>query len=199
MTFGQDSKDRTEFYIKKFRKELKEKDIDEFFIVKHIQYGVARLENVNDNDYCNKNQVHYRMFAFWKENNNYWLKVFDNCGGFVPIKLNNGKAWDFYKQSFEKIKVDEVERYKRKPDSIANGKKYSFNSSQSHSPLRYFWFYKSSNSFQKFIDKYDLTTSEKTPNISYETNINLAIVKLNDICDEIVEENVKTKSLVREK
>lgn len=197
LTFGQDSKDRTESYIKKFRKELKKKDVDDFFVVKHIQYGVARLSNLNDKDYCDKNQVHYRIYVFWKENNGYWLKVFDNCGGFTPIKLRNEKIVDFYVENFEKIKLDEVERYKLKPDSIVNGKKYSFRSTQSHSPLRYFWFYKGSEKLKKFIDKYDLTTSEKTPNINYIKNNNLALVKLNNLCEKIIEEYVKTEELVR--
>ena len=197
MTFGQDSKDKTESYIKKFRKELKKKDVDDFFVVKHIQYGVAKLSNLNDKDYCDKNQVHYRIYVFWKENNDYWLKVFDNCGGFTPIKLRNEKIVDFYVENLEKIKLDEVERYKLKPDSIVNGKKYSFHSTQSHSPLRYFWFYKDSVKFKKFIDKYDLTTREQTPNINYEKNNNLALVKLNNLCEKIIEEYVKTEELVR--
>ena len=197
LTFGQDSKDKTESYIKKFRKELKKKDVDDFFVVKHIQYGVAKLSNLNDKDYCDKNQVHYRIYVFWKENNDYWLKVFDNCGGFTPIKLRNEKIVDFYVENLEKIKLDEVERYKLKPDSIVNGKKYSFHSTQSHSPLRYFWFYKDSVKFKKFIDKYDLTTREQTPNINYEKNNNLALVKLNNLCEKIIEEYVKTEELVR--
>ncbi len=197
LTFGQDSKDKTESYIKKFRKELKKKDVDDFFVVKHIQYGVAKLSNLNVKDYCDKNQVHYRIYVFWKENNDYWLKVFDNCGGFTSIKLRNEKIVDFYVENLEKIKLDEVERYKLKPDSIVNGKKYSFHSTQSHSPLRYFWFYKDSVKFKKFIDKYDLTTREQTPNINYEKNNNLALVKLNNLCEKIIEEYVKTEELVR--
>ena len=185
LTFGQDSKDRTESYIKKFRKELKEKNIDEFFVVNQRQYGIVPSFN--------------KTYAFWEENNVYWLKVFDNNGGFIPIKLNNGKALVFYQQNFENIKIDEVETYKWKPDSIINGKKYSFNSSQSHSLLKYYWFFKGKVKFKKFINEYDLTTSEKNPNISYEKNKNLELVKLNIVCDEIIEENVKTKKIVREK
>ena len=199
LTFGQVSKDQTESYIKKFRKELKKKNVEEFFVVKHIQYGTVKLFHINDKDYCEKDGVHYRMYAFWKEDNDYWLKVFDNCGGFIPMKLENKKAFDFYVENFEKIKLDEVEIYKLKADSIENGKKYSYVSTQSHSPLRYFWFYKGSVKFKKYFDKYNLTSDEKSPNLNYELNNNLELVELNRICDVLIEESVKTENLVREK
>lgn len=199
IAFGQSSKDLTESYIKKFQKELKKKNIADFFVVKHIQYGTIKITNINDKDYCKNAEHHYRIYAFWKESNDYWLKVFDNCGGFVPIKLKDKKAIDFYIENFEKIKLDEVERYKLKADSIANGKKYSFISMQSHSPLRYFWFYKGSMEFKKYFDEYNLTSDEKSPNINYKTNNNLELVKLNRICDEIIIEYLKTENLIREK
>ena len=198
LSFGQNSKDQTETYINKFRKELTRNHIYDFFVVKHIQYGGIRITNINDKDYCEKDEVHYRMYAFWKENNDYWLKVFDNCGGFFPMKLKDKKALESYIQNFERIKLETVERYKLKVDSVANGKKYSFHSTQSHSPLRFFWFYKNSIDLKKKIDKYNLNTSEINPNINYETNNNLELVKLNKICDVIIDEYVKTENLVRE-
>ena len=199
LTFGQHSEDQTETYINKFREGLIEKKIYDFFVVKHIQYCTSRIININDTDYCDKEGVHYRMYAFWKENGNHWLKVFDNCGGFDPIKLKDEKVLEFYIQNFEQIKLDKVERYKLKADSIVNGKRYSFHSMRSHSPLRFFWFYKNLEKFEKNIDKYNLTTSEKNPNISYEANNNLELVKLNRICEGIIEEYVRTGILVREK
>jgi hypothetical protein len=198
-TFGQDSEDQTETYINNFRKELTKKSVYAFFVVKHIQYGGSRITHIKDKDYCEKEEVHYRMYAFWKEDNYYWLKVFDNCGGFAPIKLKDKIAHEFYIENIEKIKLDEVERYKVKADSIANNKRYSFYSIRSHTPLKYFWFYNYSDTFKKFINEYDLTTSKKNRNISYETNRNLALVKLNSTCDAIIEKYVKTESLEREK
>jgi len=81
------------------------------------------------------------MYGFWKNGNDTWIKKHDNCGGFNSIKLSDSKTMDFYKTNFTKLKNQEVERYKIKPDSIANGKIYSFTSHQTRSPLRYYRFY----------------------------------------------------------
>ena len=197
-TFAQESKDETETYIKKFRKELRSKNINTFFVVKHIQYGGISITNIDEKNYCANDGVNYRMYAFWKDKNDYWLKVFDNCGGFIATKLEDKEAEKFYIENFEKIKLEEVERYKLKQDSISNGKTYSFISMQSHSPLRYFWCYKDSTVFKKVFNKYNLTTNEKSPNLNYTLNNNLSLVKLNIICEKIIDKYVKTENLMRD-
>lgn len=198
LAFGQDPEDLTETYITHFQKELKRKNIDDFFVVKHIQYGTARFSDTNQKDYCEKEEHYYRIYAFWKEGNDHWLKAFDNCGGFVPVKLHNKKALNFYNKHFEDIKFDEVERYKIKPDSLANGKKYSFISMQNHTPLRYFWFFKSSVEFRKHFNTHNLTSYKKSPNINYKKNKNLKLVSFDRICDAIIEKFVKTEDMIRE-
>lgn len=200
MNYGQDTIDYSESSIEKLRIELNKKSIDNFFVIQHIQYGTVKISRVNDNDYCDKQQTYYRMYAFWKEKNSYWMKAFDNCGGFVPIEVKQNDLINIYTENFDRIKIEEVQIYKRKPDSLAsNGKIYSFVSSRSHSPLRYFWFYKGDVLLKKHLDTYDLTTDGKSPNINHETNNKLFIVKLNEISEAIIEEYDKKAILVREK
>jgi len=203
-TFGQSKTaaeesldDLTEFYLQTFQKELKKNNVEDFFIVKHVQYGTS-ITSTHDSDYC-EHDKQYRLYAFWKESNAYWLKVFDNCGGFVPIKLKDKSAIEFYFQNYDKLKFEEVESYKTKPDSIANGLIYSFRSSKSHSPLKYYWFYKNSIVIKKSFDEYSLETNKESPNINYEKNHILALVKLNEICNKIIEKYAKRKNLKREK
>jgi hypothetical protein len=183
LAFGQNSNDQTNTYIKKFRKEMKKKNIIEFFLVNHVQHGI--VPGIN------------KVYAFWREENKYYLKAFDKSGEFLPIKLTDERALIFYLENYGKIKVEEVERYKRKPDSIVNGKKYSFLTSQSHSALRYFTFYNGKVKFEKFLDEHWLTTNKENPNINYETNSKLALVKLNSICNDVIYECINNKIFFR--
>lgn len=195
---GRDQEDQTAAYIQRIEKVLQQKNIEDFFIVKHIQYGVSRLQNIESYDFCNKDQVYFKMYVFWEENQDYWLKVFDNCGGFIPIKLSQSYFWKFYLQNFEKIKAEEVATYKIKPDVKLTENTHYYSSSQTHSPLRYFWFYKGAVKFEKFIDTYDLTTKKSVPNINYKSNKNLALTQLNRICEAIISKYDHTKGMKRE-
>ncbi len=187
LSFGQEKNDPTELLIAEFKSEMKKENISDFFMVKHITYGTVRIIDLKDPNSCNENGYYFTMYGFWKSGNDTWIKKYDNCGGFNCTKLSGSKIMDFYKSNFTKLKNQEVQRYKMKPDSIANGKTYSFSSSQSHSPLRYYWFYQDSTEFDKNFDKYDLTTKPDNDNINHKSNNNLAIIKLNVICEEFID------------
>ena len=186
LTFGQDKNDPTESLIAEFKSEMKKENVSEFFMVKHITYGGARIIDLKDPNSCNENGYYFWMYGFWKNGNDTWIKKYDNCGGFNSIKLADSKPIEFYKKNIDSLKKGEVEIYSTKPDSIINGKEYKFFSSQSHSPLRYFWFYQDSTEFKKNFDKYNLKTKKDNKNINYKSNNKLSIVKLNSICEEII-------------
>tara|TARA_R110001632_G_scaffold31109_6_gene81363 strand:- start:2019 stop:2660 length:642 start_codon:yes stop_codon:yes gene_type:complete len=186
LTFGQDKNDPTESLIAEFKSEMKKENISDFFMVKHITYGSARIIDLKDPNSCNKNGYYFWIYGFWKNGNDTYIKKYDNCGGFNSIKLTDSKPIKFYEENIETLKKDEVEFYIVKPDSIVNGKKYSFFSSRSHTPQRYFWFYQDSTEFKNDFDKYNLETEEDNKNLNYESNNNLSIVKLNLICEEII-------------
>ncbi len=126
------------------------------------------------------------MYAFWEDKEGAWIKKYDNCGGFLKIKLGDLAPMEYYKNKYESLKKEDVKSYTTKPDSIVNGMRYSFVTQQSHSPMRRFWFYKPSQFYSKWFDKFNLTTEKDSPNIYFEYNNDLAIVHLNDICEEII-------------
>ncbi len=197
LTFGQDKNDPTESLIAEFKSEMKKDNISDFFIVKHITYGTTRIIDLKDPNSCNKNGYYFWMYGFWKNNEETWIKKYDNCGAFDSVKLSDSKSFEFYQKSIDSIKKDEVEIYTIKTDSIVNGKKYSFVSTQSHSSQRYFWFFKDSTEFQKNFEKYNLETVKDNINLNYKSNNNLSIVKLNLICEEIIYELEKKKMFNR--
>ena len=194
LTFGQDKVDPTESLISEFKTELNEKSIANFFVVKRITYGTAYIPDLNDPNFCNPNGIYFTMYAFWKDGKDDYVKKFDNCGGFNSLKLSDSKISEFYLKNSESLKSDEVKSYQIKPDSIANGKIYKSISHRNHQPQRYFWFYINSEEFRNHFDKYDLTTEKDIPNLNYKSNNELSIVKLNAICEEIIND-LNNKSL----
>ena len=194
LTIGQEKVDPTESLISELKKELNGKNITDFFVVKQITYGTAYIFDLDDPDSCNPNGIYFTMYAFWKDGKDDYVKKFDNCGGFNSLKLSDSKISEFYLKNSESLKSDEVKSYQIKPDSIANGKIYKSISHRNHQPQRYFLFYINSEEFRNHFDKYDLTTEKDIPNLNYKSNNELSIVKLNAICEEIIND-LNNKSL----
>ncbi|WP_438423893.1 hypothetical protein [Aquimarina macrocephali] len=188
LTFGQEKDDPTESLISEFKAEMKKESVSDFFIVKHITYGYHFLiYKKGDTTSCKTKGYYFTMYAFWKNNDETWIKKFDNCGAFNSIKLVGSNPIGFYKDNGDKIKKEEVEIYTVRPDNITKDKEYSYVSTRSHSPQRYFWFYQNSTEFKKKFDKYNLETEKGNENHNYESNNNLAIAKLNTICEGIID------------
>ena len=189
LTFGQEKIDRTDSLISEFKAELNEKGISDFFVVKRITYGSAYIYDLNDPNSCKPNGVFFTMYAFWKIGKDSYVKKFDNCGGFNSLKLSDSKPIELYKKNIEKLKSEKVKPYQLTPDSIGkNGLVYKSISSRTHQPQRYFWFFTKSTEFTNHFDTYNLTTEEDKPNLNYKSNNELKLVKLNAICEEIIDE-----------
>ena len=147
LIFGQDKNDPTESFVTKLKSEMMKENISNFFIVKHISPGNTRIIELKDPNSCNENGYYFVMYAFWENGNETWIKKYDNCGEFKNVKLTNSKPIKFYKKNIESLKINDVQPYIFKPDSIANGKKYSFISGRTHTAHRYFWFFQDSTEY----------------------------------------------------
>ena len=189
LTIGQEKVDPTESLISEFKAELNEKNIMDFFVVKRITYGTAQIVDLSDPNSCNPNGIYFTMYAFWKDGKDSFVKKFDNCGGFNSLKLSDSKPIELYKKNYEKLKSEKVKSYQLKPDSLGkDGLIYKSILSRTHQPLRYFWFFIKSMEFTNHFDTYDLTTEKEKPNLNYKSNSKLKLVKLNAICEEIIDE-----------
>jgi hypothetical protein len=197
LTFGQEIDGLAESHITEFKSEMKKENISDFFIVKHITYGGILIPDSEDPNPCYPKNTYFTLYAFWNKGTESYVKKFDNCGGFYDLKLESSKPVDFFKQNLSKIKEEEVEFYKIKPDSIVDGNRYSFTSTRSHSSHRFYWFNKDSLEFKKHFDKYNLETEKDNRNLNFDSNNKLSIVKLNLICEEIINGLEKKKMFNR--
>ena len=188
LSFGQEKVDTTKSLISEFKAELNKKNITDFFVIKRITYGASYIVDLDDPNSCVRNGIHFTMYAFWKDGKESYVKKFDNCGRFNSLKLSNSKPIKLYKKNYDKLKSEKVKPYQLTPDSIGkDGLVYKLISSTPHQPVRYFWFFTKSAEFTNYIATYDLTTEKGNPNLNYKSNNKLKLVKLNAICEEIID------------
>ena len=199
LIFGQEKNDPTETLISEFKSELESQNISDFFVLKQITYGTAYIFDLDDPNSCNTNGIYFTMYAFWKKENESYIKKFDNCGKFNALKLSDSKPLDYYQKNLKNLKSEKVKSYQTSPDSIANGLVYKNVSNVTHQPQRYFWFYHQSGVFKNHFDKYDLITEEGNPNLNYKSNNKLLIAKLNTICEAIIDKMNNNNLFKRQK
>jgi hypothetical protein len=188
LTFGQEKSDPTESLIAEFKSELGQQGISDFFVLKLITYGADYIFDLNDPNSCNTNGIYFTMYAFWKNGNDSFVKKFDNCGGFNSLKLSNSKPTEFYHMNIEKLKSDKINPYQTSNQGIANELVNKSISTSTHQSHREFWFFQQSKEFKNHFDIYNLTTEKENPNLNYKSNNELSIVKLDAICEKIIDE-----------
>jgi len=186
LSFAQQRKDPTDSLITVFRAKMKQENISDFFLVKHINQGSYRVTNHKDPNNCNVSLRYFTMYVFWKDGRQTWVKKYDNCGGFKAIKLSKSTPIEFYKKNISQLKTESVREYALKIDTISQGKLQITSMSESHGPYRYFWFYNNNMEFKQSFSKFQLETSKEDKNLNYEYNHSLVIVQLNTICEEII-------------
>lgn len=179
--------------ISDFKTLMNQENIEDYFLVKQITYGTGQIIYKNDPNSCNSQGTYFLIYGFWQKDDRNFIKKYDNCGGFNSLEFTHSNPIKFFKDNIELLKKEEVKTYRTKLyDSIVGNKRYSFIATQSHSPLRFFWFHTNSNEFEKNYNTFDLTTKSDNKNINYQSNNDLEIVKLNMICEEIID-NINQK------
>ena len=189
LTFGQEKIDRTDSIITKFKTKLNDNGVSDFLVIKQITYGIKYIPDLNEPNSCYTNTAYFAIYAFWSNGKKSYVKKFDNCGEFKTLKLSSSKPINFFKSNYKKIKSEKVKPYQIISTSHGkDGLAYKINSFQTHQPQRYFWFFTKSMQFTNHFDTYNLTTEKDKPNFNYKSNKELKLVKLNAICEEIINE-----------
>lgn len=183
--FAQSTAHIIDVHIEELNRTFKEAGITEYFFVRPSFPGASYVTKVSDKEKCQSDRdlTHY---LFWKEGALNWVKRISNCGVSQDVAINRMKPVDFYITYLDQIEVESVARYAYISVDKESGKMKVYQMFTNHSARRAFSFYANSRSFQKRIDKFDLSNDRDKENLNYDSNNSLALVKLNNQCDKII-------------
>ncbi|WP_289661400.1 hypothetical protein [Flavobacterium panacagri] len=167
--------------IKKKSDEFRLKGVKDFFYYESYCVGSIKIVKKDQID-CSLDKSDF--YVFWKEKGKSHFEQFTRCEN-PKVKISN-RIMDFFVNNVASMHKEEVERYKRRKDSLVGNKRYSFLRMVSHSCYRKFYFYEGDSLIEKRISQFDLSNEKESPNINFEQNNNLKIVKLSKECDEVI-------------
>ncbi|AZQ44184.1 hypothetical protein [Nonlabens ponticola] len=184
-------------HISQIQSSMKEMGVKDYFIVQYIQYGTITFikKGYSKKKVCLPKRTYYQLFAFWNKNESNFIQKFDNCGKFEPIKLSQSEPLEYYLDNKQEIIISEVKQYQIGENEYTT---------VTHQPLRYYWFTAENKNYTSDFDKFDLTTSIDStsfiskPNLNYEYNQELPIVKLNKKAEDLIAKLSVEKKFQRE-
>jgi hypothetical protein len=149
-------------------KHLTENKISEFFIVE--KFCIGCIANESDCDYGNT-----YLYVFWKDKNESYFRKLDKCNS--PQTRISDEIINNYILNINKIEKESVKDYQIGKDDYAI---------VDHSTVSKFYFRFNGNIIIKEFDYYNLTTENLSPNINYEYNNSLELIKLSKACDKVI-------------
>lgn len=188
----------TQFYaqsidsiIKKRSENFALNGVKVFFYYEKYCVGSIKSTKKNEIDCSLKSS---NLYVFWKENGKSFFQKINLCEN-PKIKISN-KIVGFYLKNSVIIQKENIERYKTGKDSIVGNKIYSKIQTSPHSCHSKIYFYNNSDLIEKHISEFDLTNGSMQPNINFEYNNNLKMVKLAKYCfKEVKRHTVKRKKI----
>ena len=158
--------------ISKELKYLKENKISKFFIIEKDCTGCIKLFKPNepDCDYGTSN-----LYVFWKDENECYYRKIDKCNS-LSIKITD-EIFQNYELKINKIKNESVKAYKTAED---------LHVTIDHPLFSRLYFILDGDLIVKQFDNFNLTNESFGPNINYEYNNSLELVKLIKACDKII-------------
>ena len=167
--------------------ELNKKNINYILFKKYYNY-FGLLSSINSYQNCNNCTSNTFYYVLWRENNKNWIQKFDQCGFFYSKELNETSIIDFASSNLNEMKNENVKFYE------IGGGKIKF---EIHSELRDLIIRNGSKFLHKNFDVLSLANDEKIPNINYDYNNNLKLVKLNKLISNEIKTNDSLKSFKR--
>lgn len=153
---------------------MKESGISEFFIIEKycdgcILHNKKQLKcNYKDSD----------LYIFWKEENNSYFRKINKCDD-LKLKIT-ADIFNGFNTKVEKIKNESVKSYQINKNTIGGC---------NYTTYAKYYFIINEELKTKIFDYYSLTTQGEMPNINYDYNNALEIIKLDKVCEKIIRKN----------
>lgn len=168
--------------------ELREKNID-FIAYKDLYIGSSQTFNQQDPNLCPYCLPNESFFLIWKENDIEYLQIFDNCGNFIPIKIENEDILDFVRQNFETLKNERVKFYQVDKNTIVTA---------SHSRFKQYLFSLNNEESYNEFDTYNLKSFPEEINLNYAYNQSLNLIRLDNMIEAEIKNQTDANSFKRD-
>lgn len=158
--------------VSKQIKYLTENKISQFFILEKYCNGCIKLIKANEPD-CEYGTS--RLYVFWKDKKESYFRKIDKCNS-PKVKIPD-EIIKNYVLNIKEIEKENIKAYQTRKESYVI---------VSHSTFSKLYFMFNGNLIVKQFNDFDLTTEDYNPNINYEYNNSLKLIKLDKICDTII-------------
>lgn len=173
--------------------ELEMQSNPEYFFRKDYCDGSIKMFTLPGGKLCTSKSTYYSVYVFWKEDEQLQLQKFDNCGSYVPLKIQDSKLLKNVISMKDALKSEEIKSYKPENETslFANmsvkscHKEYNFNLLGS--------------SFEKEITEFDVSNDPEYKNKNAKYNNSLSLMKLDDEISKLVKNLEDKGKFYREK
>ena len=133
----------------------------------NIEIADLKTSGINEIGYTNLTCINYGVYStaylLWKKDNSTFIQKLKNSEydnksleKFKPVKITDSTFFEFYRQNWEKLNIENIEHFEYKPDSIVGNITYSSIITTSHSCFRQFVIKSGKENFDKQFDYFDL-------------------------------------------
>ena len=153
---------------------MAENKINEFFIIE--KYCDGCILHTKKEQKCNYKDSD--LYLFWKEENKSYFRKIIKCNN-VKIEISD-EIFIGYDAKIDKIKSENVKAYQVNKNTFGGCNNTTYSK---------YYFIINGKLEVKIFDYYALTTLSEMPNINYDYNNSLELVKLDNVCKKIIRRN----------
>ena len=172
---AQHNKEHVDKLVSDFTKSLESRDIVNYFYMYQYCNGTVKIFRLSDGTSCTSKETYYKVYVFWREDNETLIKKIDNCGMFFSLPVVNDEILNFITENIQQLKE------KVKPYEVENPENVPAKQSTIHACSKMFQFKINDESFGQSYNLYQLTNESKYKNLNFEYNNNLKIVEFEKI------------------
>lgn len=166
--------------VDRFVDKLAERGITKYFQARRYCSGNIEMFTINGKP-CMSRGTYIESYVFWAEEDQAYVKKFDNCGLFLSVALNDDKALRYASEQIVHIEAEEVKAYESEAYT---------GQPQLRKPVqpcfREFDFALGNEAFSKGFNLFDISNDSDGRNLNYEHNQALKLIKLNGMIDALL-------------
>ncbi len=195
LSYGQHDEAYVNALVAQKMAELEMQDNPAYFYKKDYCLGHIQMFMLPNGERCTSESTYYAVYVFWQKEDKQWgLQKFDNCGTFRPFTVDFGKDIEKALKNRDALITDEVKPYKG--EQIDDN---AFGNMKVQACRKEYQFVFGGTSFEKSFKEFDLSNDSKYKNVNAQYNNNLPLVKLDAALSEMIKSLEEGGKFFREK